>query len=215
MLTLIIISPSTAVSFLLTSLLIELTPGPNMTYLTVVAAGDGRRAGFATVAGVALGLGVVGIVAALGVAQVIQESVLIYGLLRWTGVLFLLYLAWEGWQSGVDVVADQIGSDRRYFARGFITNLLNPKAGIFYIAVLPTFIDLKLPLTPQAMALTAIYVGVATVVHVAIVLVASTLKPILNDPRREQGARRFLSGMLAIVAVWFAWSTGQYPTQTR
>jgi threonine/homoserine/homoserine lactone efflux protein len=127
--------------------------------------------------------------------------------LRWAGVVFLLYLAWEGWQSGVDVVGQQIGTNRRYFTRGLVTNLLNPKAGIFYVAVLPTFIDPKLPLMPQAMALTAIYVGVATVVHAAIVLLAGTLEPVLNDPRREKIARRFLSAMLAIVAIWFAWST--------
>ena len=54
MLDLIAVSPSTAVSFFLTSLLIEMTPGPNMTYLALVSASEGRRAGFAAVAGVAV-----------------------------------------------------------------------------------------------------------------------------------------------------------------
>lgn len=101
-------------SFALTSFLIELTPGPNMTYLALVAARDGRRAGFATVAGVALGLSVVGIVAAFGVAELVQSSPLLYEGLRWAGVLFLLYLAWEGWSAGTGAVPDDDLSHGQY-----------------------------------------------------------------------------------------------------
>ena len=74
-----IILPSTLASFLLTSFLIEMTPGPNMTYLAVVSASDGRRAGFATVSGVAIGLAIVGAIAAIGVAELIQASTLLRG----------------------------------------------------------------------------------------------------------------------------------------
>ena len=93
MLDLIAVSPSTAVSFFLTSLLIEMTPGPNMTYLALVSASEGRRAGFAAVAGVAMGLAVIGVVAAFGVAEIIHASDFLYNLLRWAGVLFLFHLA--------------------------------------------------------------------------------------------------------------------------
>ena len=60
------LSTGTFLSFALACLLIELTPGPNMTYLALVSASDGRRAGFATVAGIALGLAVIGGIAAFG-----------------------------------------------------------------------------------------------------------------------------------------------------
>ncbi|MEP9372499.1 LysE family translocator [Mesorhizobium sp. KR1-2] len=203
------ISASTAASFLLTSFLIEVTPGPNMTYLALVSASNGRRAGFATVAGVALGLAIIGVVAAFGVAELIQASHLLYNVLRWSGVLFLLYLAWEGWRSGDEGAVVGSTNGGKYFLRGLITNLLNPKAGIFYVAVLPTFMDLDAPPTAQAMALTGIYVGAATFVHLLIVLIAGTLEPVLNDPRREQIARRFLSALLGLVALWFAWTTAR------
>lgn len=203
------IATSTVASFLLTSFLIELTPGPNMTYLALVSASDGRRAGFATVAGIALGLAIIGVIAAFGVSELIQASYLLYGLLRWAGVLFLLYLAWEGWRSGGDGAVDDDLTKGKYFLRGLVTNLLNPKAGIFYVAVLPTFMDLDAPPMVQAMTLTCIYVGVATLVHLVIVAIASTLEPVLNDPRREQIARRVLSVLLAMVAIWFAWSTAR------
>lgn len=180
-----------------------------MTYLALVSASDGRRAGFATVAGVALGLAVIGVIAAFGVAEVIQASDFLYNLLRWAGILFLLYLAWDGWRSGGDSVDANSQAHSRYFARGLITNLLNPKAGVFYIAVLPSFIDQRLPLMSQSMTLTAIYVAVATLIHAAIVVLAGNLESILNDPRREQIARRFLSALLALVALWFGWSTAR------
>jgi threonine/homoserine/homoserine lactone efflux protein len=197
----------TWVSFALASFLIELTPGPNMTYLALVGASDGRRSGMATVAGVALGLAIIGLIAAFGVTELISASTVLYEGLRWAGVLFLLYLSWEGWTSGTDVASAEPRLRGKYFARGLITNLLNPKAAIFYVAVLPTFIDADKPVLPQALALTTIYVSVATAVHTAIVSLAGTLEPFLNDPSREKVARRILSALLALVALWFAWST--------
>lgn len=198
---------SSLLSFALTSVIIELTPGPNMTYLALVAARDGRRSGFATVAGVALGLAIVGAIAAFGVAELVQSSRLLYEALRWSGVLFLLYLAWEGWRESAQSVAGEVMSDRSYFLRGLVTNLLNPKAAVFYVAVLPSFLDTTRPLFGQTVSLSVIYVAVATAIHVGIVLLAGTLEPFLNDPRRERIARRALSALLACVAVWFAWST--------
>jgi threonine/homoserine/homoserine lactone efflux protein len=203
------LSRATLLSFALAALLIELTPGPNMTYLALVSANDGRRAGFATVAGVALGLAIIGGIAAFGVAELIQTSTLLYEGLRWAGVLFLLYLAWEGWTAGTDVVSASGMPGGRYFTRGLATNLLNPKAAVFYIAVLPTFIEADRPALAQTALLTAVYVAVATAIHAIIVILAGTLEPSLNDPRRESIARKVLSAMLALVAIWFAWSTAR------
>jgi threonine/homoserine/homoserine lactone efflux protein len=211
------VSLPTLLSFALASFLIELTPGPNMTYLALVAASDGRRAGFATVAGVALGLAVIGLAAAFGVAELVQASTIAYEGLRWAGVLFLLYLAWDGWRQGADVAAagNQPEHDGagRYFMRGLVTNILNPKAAVFYVAVLPTFlevgIDAARPPLPQTVTLTLVYVAVATLVHAAIVVLAGALEPLLADPRRETIARRVLSALLAAVALWFAWSTAR------
>jgi threonine/homoserine/homoserine lactone efflux protein len=73
-------------AFALTALIIEITPGPNMTYLAALS--GGMRTGFAAVAGIAIGLLTYGIVAALGLAAVIDNSPLLYGLLRWGGVAY-------------------------------------------------------------------------------------------------------------------------------
>ncbi len=189
--------------FALTSFLIELTPGPNMTYLAVVAATEGRRVGFAAVAGVASGLAVMGILAAFGMAEVIAASPLSYQTLRWGGVAYLFWLAWDAWRAA-DAPSDLAarGSSLwRYFQRGMITNLLNPKAAVFYVTVLPGFLPIEAGLL-QVLALTAVYVGVATAVHGAIVAFAGFAARLLRNEARATIVRRVLAVSLVGVAIW-------------
>ena len=100
-------------------------------------------------------------------------------------------------------------STSRHFVRGLVTNLLNPKAALFYVTVLPEFLDTSKPLLGQTLVLSAVYVAVATLVHGAIVVLAGSLRPFLTDPRKEMIVRRTLSLLLALVALWFAWSTAR------
>ena len=202
---------ATLAAFALTSVIIELTPGPNMIYLAIVALTDGRRQGYAAVAGVALGLALVGLAAALGLAAAINASPLLYQGLRWGGVVYLMWLAWDGWRDAGAAAASDYAPDgssaARFFGRGLLTNLLNPKAAVFYIAVLPGFVTASAPVMPQTLWLSATYVAVATLIHLAIVTLAGALRPLLEDRRRERIVRRVLSFGLALVAVWFAWKT--------
>ena len=192
-----------------TSILIELTPGPNMIYLAIVAASHGRRLGFATVLGVALGLGIVGLAAALGLAAVIAASPPLYQALRIGGVIYLLWLAWDGWRdAGQGATAPQHPPGwGASFRRGLITNLLNPKAGVFYVAVLPTFVDPARSIMPQTVMLSLVYVAVATAIHAGIVILAGAAQHLLQDPVRSRIIRRALSLALAGAAIWFGWKT--------
>lgn len=198
---------STALAFALTSLLIELTPGPNMTYLALLAAQAGRRAGYAAVAGVALGLGLVGLGTALGLAALITASPLLYAAIRWAGIGYLLYLAWDAWRDSEPSNDVRVETDARFFVRGLITNLLNPKAFVFYVAVLPTFLDPASSPAGQALTLSAIYVLVATAVHAAIVTLAGFLGPLLANRRIMSVTGKLFAIALAGVAFWVGWST--------
>ena len=80
---------SPLIAFVLTSLIIEMTPGPNMAYLAVLSASRGRLAGFFAVLGVALGLALLGIVVGLGAGSLILNNRLVYESLRWAGALYL------------------------------------------------------------------------------------------------------------------------------
>jgi threonine/homoserine/homoserine lactone efflux protein len=199
---------STALAFAFTSLLIELTPGPNMTYLALVGLQAGRRAGYAATLGVALGFGLVGLAAALGLSTLIAGSPMTYAALRWVGVAYFVYLAWEAWRDSERSSNASVEPDRRFFLRGLITNLLNPKAAVFYISILPTFLDRGYPVTEQALALSAIYVLVASGVHASIVKFSSLVRPLVATKPVLPIAGKFFAVALAGVALWLAWSTG-------
>jgi threonine/homoserine/homoserine lactone efflux protein len=97
----------------------------------------------------------------------------------------------------------------RYFRRGLITNLLNPKAAVFYIAVLPAFTNPAGEVLTETITLSMVYVAVATAIHATIVILAGLVRHILDDPRRSRIVRRVLSALLALIALWFAWATGR------
>jgi threonine/homoserine/homoserine lactone efflux protein len=180
-----------------------------MAYLAVLSAGLGRRAGFAATLGIASGLLIVGLAAALGLAAVIANSRLLYETLRLAGVLYLFWLAWEAWRREEDKSsgAATLATESKYFLRGLITNLLNPKAGIFYLAVLPTFVNALHPLLGQTITLSAVYVAVATAIHSAVVLLADTARPWLENQERSVIIRRLFSLLLAAIAVWLLFAT--------
>lgn len=195
------------IEFAIASLLIELTPGPNMAYIAALSLSEGRRAGFAAVIGIALGLAGIGVLAAFGLANVVEQVPQSYEILRYAGAGYLLFLAWEGWRSASDKHAQTLGQGRA-FRRALLTNLLNPKAAMFYLAVLPLFIapgrgDTSL----QTLLLVAVYVSIATLVHAAIVVFAAGLRPYLVAGPNERLVRRFLAVSLAVVAIWFFWGT--------
>jgi threonine/homoserine/homoserine lactone efflux protein len=193
--------------FALASLLVELTPGPNMTYLALVGVTVGRRAGYAATLGVALGLALVGIAAALGLAAVITASPMAYHTLRWLGVLYFVYLAWDAWSDNPPTAVVHVEHARGFFTRGLISNLLNPKAALFYVAVLPTFIDPLRPAESQALILTAVYVAIATAVHATLVTLAGFLRPLLTNERIISATGRVFAVALLGIAAWLAWST--------
>lgn len=203
-------------AFIWLSFMIELTPGPNMTYLAVLTLADGRRAGFTAVAGVASGLLLIGVLAALGVAAAVSQSRLLYEIIRWAGALYMLWLAYDVWRGEPATATGNESARsntraRRYFLRGFLTNVLNPKAAVFYIAMLPQFIDPSKALLPQTMTLTLAYVAVATIVHGGIVALASRARPLLANAAQMQLVRRVLAIGLLLVALWLLWSTAEAP----
>ncbi|TCR63578.1 LysE family translocator [Bosea sp. BK604] len=190
--------------FVLAALVAEITPGPNMGYLVALSLSRGRRAGMAAVAGVALGLALLGLAAAFGFAFVSERFPLAAAALRWGGVAYLFWLAWDAWREPDAAMAqDEV---RLSFRRGLITNLLNPKAAVFYVAVIPLFLPVP-PARDEILWLTATFVVIATAIHAALVLGADAARSLLFEPSRERLIRRGAAVGMALVALWFAWST--------
>jgi threonine/homoserine/homoserine lactone efflux protein len=205
------VDPSVVLPFLVAVLLIELTPGPNMGWLALVSMGQGRLAGLAAVAGVTLGLTVWMVLAAVGLTSALLAFPALYQAVRWAGVLFLLWLAWEAW-AGAGKATRDVGRDpeklRALFLRGLTGNLLNPKAAVFYVALLPTFIRPDhAPPKAQALTLGSLHLIVSVVVHGAIVLGAAAAGVMVMRRLRGLWAGRAMAAGIAAVAVWMAWAT--------
>jgi threonine/homoserine/homoserine lactone efflux protein len=202
---------SPLIAFVLTSLIVEMTPGPNMGYLAVLGASRGRLAGFSAVLGVALGLALLGVVVGLGAGSLILNNRLVHEGLRWAGALYLCWLAYDSWKEGRQPVETASVSQSVFvqFRRGFITNLLNPKAALFFIAVIPEFIAGPAPSLRELTILVSIYVAVATFVHGLIVLLAGTLQAFLAAPQRRELAGNVFAVVLFLVAVWLFVSGGR------
>ena len=108
----------------------------------------------------ALGLLVLGLAAGFGLGALIAENRWLYETLRWGGIAFLLYLAWDSYRESRKPIETRDTDARMpvHFRRGLVTNLLNPKAALFYVTVLPNFVDAARPAAAQLLTLTGIYV---------------------------------------------------------
>lgn len=202
--------PDLYAPFLLTTLLIELTPGPNMAWLALTSASHGKRSGFAAVAGIALGLALLAAASAVGLAELATRSPLVFGLLRYAGVAYLLWLAWKAW-TGEEELSPDIANQNAFgawFRHGLLLNLLNPKAAVFFITVLPAYISADAPVAPQTALLSASYVVIATAIHLIIVAFAGQAHNWILVGNRSHVIRRVFAILLATIAIWFLISTG-------
>ncbi len=194
-------------SFLLASILIELTPGPNMTWLAVLGAARGRKIALGAVAGICLGLAIAGLVAGVGLTAVLTQWPMLFQALRWVGTLYLFYLAWEAWTNADAREKLTDSGVTKAFQQGLVSNILNPKAYLFYAAVLPQFISGKMSVVTEVSQLTIIYVAVATTIHAGIAVLSGSLADFLKTSPKAITIRKSLAILIAMAAVWFFYST--------
>lgn len=195
------------IAFLTAMAVVELTPGPNMGWLAALSAQSGKRMGMIAVLGITLGLFLQLIAAATGLSALIGELPFVYHSLRWAGVAFMLYLAWEAWRDTGSAATARMNGVAG-FNRGLIANILNPKALVFYILVVGQFAEpADGPIWQQILALGLIHLCVAILVHTGIVLLAGHLGEALEGWRTSAPARLVFAGVLVAIAIWIALST--------
>jgi len=194
-------------AFIIAATLIELTPGPNMTWLAVLGATRGRKPALAAVAGIGLGLTLAGLVAGLGLTLLFQAFPSLLTALRYAGTFYLFYLAYDAWQDSTKPPQVAARSHSAFLVQGFVSNALNPKAYLFYAAILPQFLTTANQ-TREIALLTAIYVVVATSIHFFIALAAGSLADWLAHAPQAQTLRRAMALAIAAAAIWFFISTG-------
>ena len=132
----------------------------------------------------------------------LRHRAALFGLL---GAAMMVWLAWEGWRGEGESSTSNIPPDtsQRNLVAGFVINLLNPKATLFLVTVMPQFVAGGQPSYAQALSLGAVSVVVATLIHLALVFAAEPLRPALMDSARAKLVRRILALAMLGVAAWF------------
>jgi threonine/homoserine/homoserine lactone efflux protein len=166
---------TTLLAFALVSLGMVLTPGPNMIYLISRSITQGPAAGMVSLGGVALGFVFYMLCAAFGITALLFAVPYAYDALRLAGAAYLLWLAWQALRpnggSPFQVKKLAVDGPRRLFAMGFVTNLLNPKIAMLYLALLPQFIDPAVgSVLTQSLALGAVQIVISVGVNALIAL---------------------------------------------
>ena len=156
-------SPSFA-AFVLAGLILAITPGPAVIYLVTQTLTGGRRAGFASIGGVALGNLGNASMASFGLAAIFAASATAFAVVKYAGAAYLIYLGIKALRSrlpSAEVVTRQPVAARRLFRDGFFVALLNPKTALFFAALLPQFISPAAPPLGQSIVLGAVFVAIA------------------------------------------------------
>ena len=146
--------------------LLVMLPGPDFALIVRTSLTEGRSSGQAAACGVALGIMVHTSAAMLGISAVIAQSVTLFTLLRYAGAAYLFWMGIHALRAGREVTAAVVrhggqeeevqpvrGLRRRAFRQGFLTNALNPKAVVFFLTMLPQFLDPHAALWPQFLEL--------------------------------------------------------------
>ena len=197
-------------AFVLVALGLVLTPGPNMLYLVSRSISQGRKAGLISLFGVALGFIVYMLFAAFGITALLMTVPLAYDVLRISGALYLLYLAWQavkpGGRSPFQVRDLPPDSPKQLVVMGFLTNLLNPKAAVLYLSLLPQFINPERGnVLGQSLALGFTQIAVSVSVNAVIAIMAGTIAGFLAGRPMWLTVQRWLMGtVLAGLAVRMA-----------
>ncbi len=196
--------------FILTALVLNATPGVDLLYTVSRTLQAGWRAGVAAALGIGAGCIVHALAAALGLAALLAASSTAFTVIKFAGAAYLAWLAlgllraaWRGGPSAAPSVAPVAQRSLwQVFAQGFLTNVLNPKVALFFLALLPQFIAPDAPHKPLAfLFLGLVFVFNGTLFLFVVVALSSQLRRIGAQPRwtrLAQGAGGLLFALLAL-----------------
>ena len=196
-------------SFLLTSQIVVASPGTGLLYTLAVALTLGGRPSIAAAFGCTLGIVPHMLAAMLGLAAVLHTSALAFAALKWCGVAYLLYMAWQALREtgalAIDTTrpAASARSSRRVIVTGILINILNPKLSIFFLAFLPQFVavDEGHPLA-RMLELSGVFMAMTFAVFVVYGLFAAAVRDrVITRPAVMNWLRRsFAAGFAALGA---------------
>lgn len=195
------IDSQTLILFSAASLALAVTPGPDMILVAARSAAQGRMAGLVTQFGVSAGSTFHAIILALGLSQLFLAIPYAYDLVRYLGAAYLLYLAWQAF-TGSDSFSTQSSPSKRLslfviFRQGLLSNLLNPKVALFYLALFPQFLDPERgTVAVQIMVLAGIFLVIDFAVHSMVIWLAGTMRSLSTNGRVFARWSRYTLGLV-------------------
>jgi threonine/homoserine/homoserine lactone efflux protein len=198
-------------AFLIASLILAITPGPGVVYVVARTAAQGKRAGFTSVAGVALGNLCNALGASLGLAALFAASSLAFIVVKYAGAAYLVFLGLQALRRPA-LLPSPSPSDKpelkRVFGEGFAVALLNPKTALFFAAFLPQFMNPAASAAAQGAFFGAVFVLTASVTDSAYVLAASSAASRLAGNATSQRLGRYATAATYIGLGIFAATSG-------
>jgi threonine/homoserine/homoserine lactone efflux protein len=198
-----------SLSFLVTSLIVIVSPGTGVLYTLAAALSRGSRASIAAAFGCTLGIVPHIAAAMLGLAAVLHTSALAFAALKWLGVIYLLYMAWQALRERGALQVDgrvDARSAAKVIVTGFLINILNPKLSIFFLAFLPQFIaaDEGHPML-RMLELSIAFMAMTFAVFVVYGLFAASVRDrIVTRPKAMTWLRRAFAGGFAALGIRLA-----------
>ncbi|MDQ8203129.1 LysE family translocator [Pelagicoccus sp. SDUM812003] len=208
-----LVPPDKLSLFALASLIMVLTPGPNMLYLISRSLCQGHKAGLISLVGVVIGFLLHMFMAAFGLSAFFLAIPAAYDALRLAGACYLLWLAWKAIRPGSDFIPSpqnlKSDSTHRLISMGFLTNALNPKIAVFYLSIFTQFLDpTHGSLLRQSIELGITQITISAAVNATIVLSASAVYAYLGRGRLWPRIQRwFMATTLTALATKLAIDT--------
>jgi threonine/homoserine/homoserine lactone efflux protein len=201
--------------FVMTALVLNATPGVDMIYTVTRTLQAGWRAGVAAALGIGVGCAVHAVAAALGLAALLTASPWAFEGIRWAGAAYLLWLAWgmlqaarQPGRSVVDAPASVSRSTAQTFAQGVLTNVLNPKVALFFLALLPQFIAADAAnKTVAFLVLGAVFIVNGTLFLLVVVMVAHRARRVGARPAVRRALNVIGASLFAALAARLALSS--------
>lgn len=190
-------------SFALVVALLTVTPGLDTALILRTSLVAGRRPAWGVVLGIQLGTLAWGLLTAVGLSALLAASQVGYEVLRWAGAVYLVWMGLRMLLARGDAPGEEEARQevrfRTGFRRGLVTNLLNPKVGAFYVAMLPQFIPQEAPHAVMGLLLAGVHVGEGLLWSAALIGFAALMSRTLRTP----SVRRLLDRITGVVIVGF------------
>jgi threonine/homoserine/homoserine lactone efflux protein len=196
-------------TFLVAALALNLAPGPDMLYVIGRSVGQGRKAGIVSSLGVFVGCWVHILAAAFGIAALLRSSPMAFNAVRYAGAAYLIYLGIRMLAQKTDLSSQSLKTENltSIFRQGAITNVLNPKVAIFFLAFLPQFIDARRGSVALQIVLLGLIFNVGgTLVNLAVAYAGGTLGELLRRNQAIARLQRRFTGMIFVgLGLRLAW----------